>query len=137
MQTKIKCENRFQTRLTLKYHKSTITSKYPCDLCEFTAITFKKILDPRKRSTMKSSYLVDIANLKEHMMTSHADSAILTTISSQQLMLFEEMSTFKQEMGSLVYHLIDGQNQMRSEILLLKEDLAKYQKEEAKKKEDI
>ena len=54
-------------------------------------------------------------------MTYHEDSAILTTIARQQILLWEEMSVFKENMGPLLYKLLEGQNYMKNKMMLMKE----------------
>ena len=59
-----------------------------------------------------------------HVITEHEDSAIITIIGNQQLMLCEAMGVFKQDMGAAINAIVKGQNYIKSELLLMKEELS-------------
>ena len=62
--------------------------------------------------------------LKLHVITEHEDSAIITIIGNPQLMLCEAMGVFKQDMGAAINAIVQGQNYIKSELLLMKEELS-------------
>ena len=102
------------------FHKDT---PLPCSFCDFTA---------RNENC-----------LKEHVLSEHGDSAIITIVGNQQILLNKMMSSFQQNSESILHSMLQGQNYLKSEILLLREELTELkeiQKQEridkAKEKEE-
>ena len=87
----------------------------PCSFCEFIA--------------------KDEHDLKNHVVEKHGDSAIISIVGNQQLLLLETISLFKEDMANVLNTLTQGQNFMKSELLLLKEDITVIKKNEKKENE--
>ena len=84
-----------------KHHKCQISSKYHCEYtqCEFVAVTLGEMLKHMENKHVKEllqcSYCEfkakDHPKLKEHTILHHEESAMLTTIANQQILLCEEL----------------------------------------------
>ena len=72
--------------------------------------------------------------LKAHIIKKHEDSAIITTVTTQQLLLCEAMELFKHDIAGMLNALLNGQNYIKNELQLVKEDLVK-EKNYTEKKE--
>ena len=81
--------------------------------------------------------------LKEHVLSEHGDSAIITIAGNQQILLNEMMSSFQQNSESILHSILQGQNYLKTEILLLREeltelkDIKKQEKNEQEKKKEV
>ena len=77
-----------------------LKSIYPCETCEFKANNIEeyfKHMNSHKKDLHSCSYC-DFETkhkklLRAHIMTQHEDSAIITTVATQQLMLCEAMGS--------------------------------------------
>ena len=127
-----KCEKYFPDDVLFDYHNCSPDTKFACDYCPFMSISLnellKHVLDDHVKSKYPCSYCEheaqDESSLKKHVFTEHEDSAYITLIANQQLMLLEQMHELKQENSTKVNSLIEGQNYLKSEIMLLREELA-------------
>ena len=66
----------------------------------------------------------DKGELKTHVITKHEDSAIITIIGNQQIMLNDAFGIYRQDMEVLLNRVIQGQNFLKSELMLIKEELS-------------
>ena len=74
--------------------------KYPCQMCNFHAITMFELLDHMEKiqanTAVKCSYCEYKAeDLTNHMISEHGDSAIITIVANQQLLLGEAMGVLQ------------------------------------------
>ena len=114
-------------------HNQTMLS---CSFCDFKA--------------------VDEGSLGDHVLSKDGDSAIITIVGNQQIVLNDAMTALQQNTELIWQSILQGQNYLKSEILLLREELSELkdvqiqkkkeedkkkdadkQKEEDKKKEDM
>ena len=142
-----KCEKKFVGSVALRYHKcSQLSTKYPCDYndCKFEAKDIpeivrhinkehRRIVHPCQHCEYETG---DKVNLIEHIKANHQQLSMLNSLFSQQNHLCESFTVFKQDIGELLQNLIQGQNTMRSELLLLKENKANGNKEKKTKPAD-
>ena len=78
------CENTFPTLFHVRYHTCTPQFKYPCDKCEFKALSISELLthveQTHTKALVQCTYCEfkakDAADLKTHIVTKHEDSAI-------------------------------------------------------------
>ena len=67
-----------------------------------------------------------------HVISQHEDSAIITIVGNQQILLNESMEIFRQDMNSILNNVIQGQNDMKSELMLVKEELSLIKESKSK-----
>ena len=137
-----RCENQYKGSFQFKYHYcQPVGYKYPCESCDFHAMTMFELLDhfekQHGKTTLSCSYCEfkaeDNAKLKTHVRNQHGDSELITIVANQQLLLGEALEVLRQDIGVLLNKLLEGQNQINSEVFLMKEDIACMKNSKEKK----
>ena len=124
------CGKQYKHLFQLQYHICAPMKKYNCKECNFESNNESDLLSHIKASHTHIPALCSYCNfvaknenaLKLHVITEHEDSAIITIIGNQQLMLCEAMGIFKQDIETTLNAIVQGQNYLKSELLLLKEE---------------
>ena len=57
-------------------------------------------------------------------MATHGDSAIITIVGNQQILLNDAMQAFQENMENILNSVVQGQNVLTSKIMLLREEVA-------------
>ena len=66
----------------------------------------------------------DFAVKDETDLGTHGDSAIITIVGNQQILLNDAMQAFQENMENILNSVVQGQNVLKSEIMLLREEVA-------------
>ena len=136
-----KCEKVFVGQLRFTYHICNPKSyRYPCDYnnCEFNGTDVsdiaKHIYDKHRRTVHSCQHcddeFEDKSTLMEHIQAKHKEIAMLNSLFAQQSLLCESLNTLRQDLGNTIKTLIDGQNTMKTELLLIKEKATPAQEKE-------
>ena len=95
---------------------------------------FEHIGNGHTNEKVKCSYCnyeaADENDLKEHLTCKHEDSAIITVVGNQQLLLLEALETFKNEVISRLKNIEQSQNNIQSDLSVLKESVNNVKKSE-------
>ena len=118
------CEKTLPDDFNRKNHKcEPLKSIYPCEECEFKAKSIEEYfmhMKSHKKVLHSCSYCEFETKhetlLRAHILTQHEDSAIITTVATQQLMLCEAMGIVKEDLAGMFKTLLDGQNYIKSEL---------------------
>ena len=141
-ETKFACQSCTFRAITLPellaHVESHVRPVYPCSYCGLKATNQRELLahieDKHSKQTSTCSYCdfktEDETTLKTHLVTKHEDSAMITVVANQQTILNEAMFALSNEMGEVLSSIAQGQNEMRSEIMLLREEVAFLRKEQ-------
>ena len=130
----------FELLTHMENHREKIFS---CSQCEFKVqdeCDLKQHVVTNHKQTLLACSFCDFkaegeSCLGDHVLTHHGDSAIITIVGNQQILMNDALFAFQQNTESLLQSLLQGQNYMKSEILLLREELAELkEKGEAKEK---
>ena len=106
-------------------------------MCEFKSNSTMELLvhvdESHKSSLIQCTYCEfkakDNEYLQVHVVTKHEDSAIITIVGNQQLMLLEAMEVFKTDIERKFDAFIEGQNAMEHVVKQLKEEVAHLKEE--------
>ena len=131
-----KCENTFVGMFRFKYHKCNPQSyKYSCaykkctfvgtDVSEVDAHTYDEHRKYVHCCQHCDAEFEDKIVLKEHMSKNHNELSIIASLLAQQNILCESFNMFKHDIGNSLTNLIQGQNYLKTEMMLLREGTSK------------